>query len=55
MTPEALADAAAWCATVLDTIDSGTLTIRLADTPRGALVTIVNDLQTPHERLRGDR
>jgi len=51
VTTQALADAAAWCAAVLDAIDSGSITIRLADTPRGELVTIVSDLEIRHERL----
>lgn len=50
-TDQVLARAAAWCATILETIHSGTSTIRLADTPRGGLVTIVSDPETRHERL----
>jgi len=50
-----VAAAAAWCAAVLDTIDSGAITVRLADTPRGGLVTIVSDVETRLERLLVDR
>jgi len=51
VTPQALKDAATWCAAVLGTIDSGSITIRLADAPPGALVTLVTDAGIRHERL----
>lgn len=51
LSPKGLKDAVAWCATVLGTIDSGSITIRLAGTSTGGILTVVNEHEARHERL----
>ena len=51
LSKEDLEDAAAWCAAVLEPIESGPITIRVAGAPAGVLLTIVNKSETRHERL----
>ncbi|MFZ2963207.1 MAG: hypothetical protein WA006_00800 [Rhodoglobus sp.] len=51
LSKEDLREAVAWCASVLETIDSGSITIRLAASPAGAILTVVDEYETRHERL----